>query len=81
MVYWVASLQNGIKRRTGRGYSGGVTVLLLIVTFGLYYPFWLRQMGAFFDEFGAEDKDVVPFYSKFFAEGKDRLSYTYYFLY
>lgn len=52
-IYWVVSIQNGVKEKCGEGFGGVMTVILMIVTFGLYGIYWIYAMGERLHKCGA----------------------------
>ena len=44
-LYWIATTQNALNRKTGMGSSGVTTIILSMVTFGIYGIYWFYLLG------------------------------------
>ncbi len=59
-IYWIVSVQNGLKRKTGMGYSGGVTILAMVFSFGIYTIYWYYVLGKRLHAAGAsKDNGII----------------------
>ena len=59
ILYWVASVQNEIVRNERKGLSGGLTVLLILCTFGLYSFIWQWKACGILKKQGASDRRII----------------------
>ncbi len=59
--YWIADTQNGIREKTGRGFSAGVTLLLFFFTGGVYPFIWWYDLGEKLQKLGAESNNGLRY--------------------
>lgn len=59
--YWIADTQNGIREKTGSGFSAGVTLLLFFFTGGIYPLIWWYGLGEKLQKLGAESNDGLKY--------------------
>lgn len=60
-IYWIVSVQNGLKRKTGMGFSGGGTILAMVFSFGIYGIYWPYALGKRLHAAGASRDYSVLF--------------------
>ncbi len=59
-LYWIATTQNALNRKTGMGSSGVTTIILSMVTFGIYGIYWFYLLGKEIRKAGGrEDRSIV----------------------
>ncbi len=60
-IYWIVSVQNGLKRKTGMGFSGGGTILAMVFSFGIYGMYWPYALGKRLHAAGASKDNSLLF--------------------
>lgn len=59
-MYWIATTQNALNRKTGMGSSGGLTFLFMLLTGGIYTLYWYYILGKEIRKVGGrEDRSVL----------------------
>lgn len=59
-LYWIATTQNALNRKTGLGSSGLTTIILSMVTFGIYGIYWFYLLGKEIRKAGGrEDRSIL----------------------
>lgn len=69
LLYWIASVQNEIKRCSETKLGGFLTVVSIIVTFGIYYFVWQWKTCKFLRSCGAADNSVATLVLSFLFIG------------
>lgn len=68
LLYWIASTQNSLELETKGSFSfktnqnhisGGLTIVLIIFTFGLYYLYWQWNTCKILSKKGAPDNSLI----------------------
>lgn len=60
ILYWICDVQNGIKYRINTArIGGGLTILLMIITLGLYGFIWQWKVCSDLKSIGRQDIRVV----------------------
>ena len=59
-LYWIATTQSVLNRKTGMGSSGGLTFLFMLLTGGIYTLYWYYILGKEIRKVGGrEDRSVL----------------------
>ena len=59
-LYWIATTQNALNRKTGMGSSGGLTFLFMLLTGGIYTLYWYYILGKEIRKVGGrEDRSII----------------------
>ena len=59
LIIWMISIQNFLKRTKKSSIGGGITLLLMIITIGLYSFIWQWKTCKSLKSLGAQDNSVV----------------------
>lgn len=51
-IYWECVVQDGLKSKTGEGFSGIVHFFLIFITFGIYDLYWQYAAGRRLEKLG-----------------------------
>lgn len=60
-IYWIVSVQNGLKEKTGMGFYGVSTILAMIFSFGIYGIYWPYALGKRLHAAGASKDNSLLF--------------------
>lgn len=58
-IYWIASTQNAIKKSTGMGFGGALTIFFSIITCGIYFLYYSYTLGKNLHALGAPDRSIL----------------------
>lgn len=60
LIYWYVTAQSALHKRTGMGFSGGVSFFLSLITGGIYGIYWQYLLGKEVHEAGSSnDRSIL----------------------